>query len=159
MYFMFVNKTYSQTTKEPYGFKMQIFKVLFLGVREPMYKFLFLYDLTWETEITLQVSVGFFFSGLWTRSCIGQIYGGEKYCRIPSNSGLNCYLRNSRTINFRAPRCAKNGLFRALLIFAHSFCAKINGAYLFFLFNSLFTVDFFIVIYNSFTSTNWKLDN
>ena len=33
--FCFVNKTYSQITKEPDGFKMQIFKVLFSEVREP----------------------------------------------------------------------------------------------------------------------------
>ena len=33
MYFLFINKTYSQITKEPYGFKMQIFKVLFSEVR------------------------------------------------------------------------------------------------------------------------------
>ena len=50
-----------------------------------------------------------------------------KYCRIPSNSGLKWYFTNSRKINFCAPKCAKNGLFRALLIFAHSCWAKING--------------------------------
>ena len=45
MYFLFVNKTYSQITNEPYSFKMQIFKVLFSEVREPTDKFLCLYDL------------------------------------------------------------------------------------------------------------------
>ena len=55
MYFLFVNKTYSQITKEPNGFKMQIFKVFFSKVREPTDKFLWLYDLTWETKPTLQV--------------------------------------------------------------------------------------------------------
>ena len=29
MYFLLVNKTYSQMTKEAHGFEMQIFKVLF----------------------------------------------------------------------------------------------------------------------------------
>ena len=70
-YFLFVNKTYSQLTEEPYSFKMQIFNVVFLEVREPTNEFLCLYDLTWETKTTLQVSVGFFFSGLITRRCIG----------------------------------------------------------------------------------------
>ena len=128
MYFLFVNKTYSQTTKEPYGFKMQIFKLLLLEVRDPSGKFLCLYNLTWETKTTLQDSVEFSFSGLLTRRCIGWNYGGEKYRRIPSNSCLKWYLRNSQTINFRAPKCAKNFLIRPLLIFAHSCCAKINGA-------------------------------
>ena len=49
MYFLFVNKTFSQISKKPYGFKMQIFKVLFSGVREPTDKFLCLHDLTVET--------------------------------------------------------------------------------------------------------------
>ena len=49
MYFLFVNKTWGQVTKRPYGFKMQIFKVLFSGVREPTNKFLCLYDLILET--------------------------------------------------------------------------------------------------------------
>ena len=71
MYFLFVNKTYSQITKGKYGFKMQLSKVLFLQVREPTDTFLCLYDLTWETKTTLQVSVGFFFSGQITRRCIG----------------------------------------------------------------------------------------
>ena len=31
-------------------------------------------------------------------------------------------------INFRTPKCAKNSLFSALLILAHSCCVKINGA-------------------------------
>ena len=35
MYFVFVNKTYPQITKEPDGFQMQIFKVLLSEVREP----------------------------------------------------------------------------------------------------------------------------
>ena len=46
MYFLFVNKTYSQITKEPYGLKMQIFKALFSEAREPTDKFLCLYDLS-----------------------------------------------------------------------------------------------------------------
>ena len=71
MYFPFVNKSYSQITKDPYGFKMQIFKVLFSEVREPTDKLLCLYDLTWETKTTLQVSAGFSFSGLLKRRCIG----------------------------------------------------------------------------------------
>ena len=71
MYFLFVNKTYSQLTEGKYGFKMQLSKVLFLQVREPTDTFLCLYDLTWETKTTLQVSVGFFFSGQITRRCIG----------------------------------------------------------------------------------------
>ena len=50
---------------------MQIFKVLFSKVREPTEKCLCLYDLTGETKTTLQVSVGFSFSGLLTRTCIG----------------------------------------------------------------------------------------
>ena len=37
-------------------------------------------------------------------------------------------MRNSHTINFCAPKCTKNVLFCALLIFTHSCCAKINGA-------------------------------
>ena len=32
-----------------------------------------------------------------------------------------------RNINFRAPKCAKNDIFWALLIFEHSWYAKING--------------------------------
>ena len=48
MHFVFVNKTYSQITKKTYVFKMQIFKVLFTGVRELTDKFLCLYDLTLE---------------------------------------------------------------------------------------------------------------
>ena len=64
MYFLLVNKAYSQITKEQYGFKMQIFKVLFSEVREHTIEFLCLYDLTWETKITFQVSVGFSISGL-----------------------------------------------------------------------------------------------
>ena len=75
MFFLFVNKTFCQTTKEPYGFKMQIFKVLFSKVRDPTDKCLYLYDLE------------FSFSGLLKR-CIGLNYEGETYCRIPSNSGL-----------------------------------------------------------------------
>ena len=71
MYFLFVNKTCSQITKEPYGFKMKIFKVLFPEVMEPTSKFLCLYDLTWETKTTLQVSVGFSYSDFLTRRCIG----------------------------------------------------------------------------------------
>ena len=50
MYFLFVNKTYCQKTKEPYGFKMQIFTVLFS--EESTDKFLCLYDLTWESKTT-----------------------------------------------------------------------------------------------------------
>ena len=46
MYFLFVDKTYSQITKEPRGLKMQIFKVLFSEVSEPTYKFLCLCDTT-----------------------------------------------------------------------------------------------------------------
>ena len=61
MYFLSVNKIYSQITKEPHGFKMQILKILFSEVRELTDKFLCLYDLTWETKTTLQVSIGFFF--------------------------------------------------------------------------------------------------
>ena len=49
MFFLCVNKTYSQITKKPYGFKMQIFKVLFSEVREPTNKFLCLYGLILET--------------------------------------------------------------------------------------------------------------
>ena len=64
MYFLLVNKTYSQITNEQYGFKMQIFKVLFSEVREHTIKFLCFYDLTWETKTTLQVSLGFSISGL-----------------------------------------------------------------------------------------------
>ena len=52
MCFLFVNKTYCQTTKEPYGFKMQIFTVLFSEVNESTDKFLCLYDLTWENKTT-----------------------------------------------------------------------------------------------------------
>ena len=37
-------------------------------------------------------------------------------------------MRNSRTITFFAPKCAKSSLFCALLIFAQSCCTKINGA-------------------------------
>ena len=40
MYFLFVIKTYSQITKEPYGFKLQIFEVLFSEVSEAPDKFL-----------------------------------------------------------------------------------------------------------------------
>ena len=61
MYFLFVSKTYSQITKESYGFKMQIFKVLFSEVRDPTGKFLWLYDLTWEAKTTLQVPYDFLF--------------------------------------------------------------------------------------------------
>ena len=71
MFFLLITKTYSQITKEPYGFKMQIFKVLFSEVREPTDKFLRLYDLTWETKTTFQVSVGFSFLGLLTQTCKG----------------------------------------------------------------------------------------
>ena len=39
MCFLFVNRTYSQITKEPYGFKIQIFRVSFSEVREPTNKF------------------------------------------------------------------------------------------------------------------------
>ena len=39
MYFLLVNKSYSQRTKEPYGFKMHIFKALFPEVGEPTDKF------------------------------------------------------------------------------------------------------------------------
>ena len=46
-----LTKTYSQITKEPHGFKMQIFKVLYSEVREPTDKLLCLYDLTWETTL------------------------------------------------------------------------------------------------------------
>ena len=53
MYFLFVKKTYCQITKEPYSFKMQMFKVLFSEVREATDKFLCLYDLIWETKTTL----------------------------------------------------------------------------------------------------------
>ena len=42
-------------TKELYGFKVQLFQVLFLEVRKPTEKFLCLHDLTWETKTTLQV--------------------------------------------------------------------------------------------------------
>ena len=87
MYFLFVNKTYSQITKEPYRFKMQIFKVLFSEVRDPTENFLYMYDLTWETKTTLQVSVELSLSGMLTRRFIGWNYGGEKYCIISSNSG------------------------------------------------------------------------
>ena len=58
VHFLFVNKTYSQITKEPYGFKMQLFKVLLSEEREPNKKILCLYDLTSETKTTLHVSVG-----------------------------------------------------------------------------------------------------
>ena len=128
MYFLFVNKTYSLITTEPYGFKTQIFKALFSEAKDPTDKFLFLYDLSWETKTNLQVSAGFSFSGLLTRRGTGWNYGGENYCRIPSSSGLKLYLRNSRTINFCAPKGAKNCLFCTLSIFAQSFCAKSNGA-------------------------------
>ena len=46
MELLFVNKTYLQTTKEPCGYKMKIFKLLFSEVREPIDKFLYLHDLT-----------------------------------------------------------------------------------------------------------------
>ena len=36
-------------------------------------------------------------------------------------------FENLCTIDFRASKCAKYGLFHALLFFAHSCCAKING--------------------------------
>ena len=62
MNFLFVSKAYSQITKEPYGFKMQIFKVLFSEVRKPTDKCLFLHGLTWKTQTTFQVSLGFSFS-------------------------------------------------------------------------------------------------
>ena len=71
MYVLLVNKSYSQITKEPYGFKMHIFKALFPEVGEPTDKFLCLYDLTWKTKTTVQVFVGLSFSGLSTRRCIG----------------------------------------------------------------------------------------
>ena len=128
MYFLFINKTYSHITKEPYGFKMQIFKVLFSELREPTNKYLCLYDLTWKTKTTLQVSIGFSFSGLLTRMCIGKNYGGEKFCRISLHSNLKWYLSNSDTINFCAPKCVKNGLLCKLFIFAYFCCTKINGA-------------------------------
>ena len=104
--------------------KCKFFKVLFSVVREPTEKCLCLYDLIFKTSTTLQVSIELSFSNLLTRSYIGQNYGGEKYCRMPSNFCLKWYLRNLHTINFRTPKCAKNGLFCALLIFAHSCCAK-----------------------------------
>lgn len=47
---------------------------------------------------------------------------------IPSNSGLNWYLRYLHSINFSAPKCAKNCLLHQLLLFAHSCLAKIYGA-------------------------------
>ena len=47
---------------------------------------------------------------------------------IPSNSGLNWYLRYLHSINFSTPKCAKNGLLHQLLLFAHSCFAKIYGA-------------------------------
>ena len=71
MHFLFVNKTYIQITKKTYVFEMQIFKVLFTGVRELTDKFLCLYDLTLENQPTLQVSVEFSFLGLLTRRYIG----------------------------------------------------------------------------------------
>ena len=71
MYFLFVLKTYGQITKKPYGFKMQIFRVLFSEVRKPAAKYLRLYVLILATYTTLQVSVGFSFSGLLTRRYIG----------------------------------------------------------------------------------------
>ena len=46
MCFLFVSKTYSQRTKELFGFKMHVFKILFSEAREPTDKFLCLYDLT-----------------------------------------------------------------------------------------------------------------
>ena len=46
MYFLSVNKTCSQITKERHGFKMQIFKVLFSEVKQPTDTFLRLYGLT-----------------------------------------------------------------------------------------------------------------
>ena len=70
-YFLFVTKTYSQITKEPYGFKMQISNLVFSGVREPTDKFLCFYDLSCKTKTTLQVSVGFSLWGLLTRRWIG----------------------------------------------------------------------------------------
>ena len=54
MYFLFVNKTYSQITKELYGFKIQIFKLLFSEEKAPTDKFLCFYDLTWETKTTFR---------------------------------------------------------------------------------------------------------
>ena len=47
---------------------------------------------------------------------------------IPSNSGLNWYLRYLHSINFSAPKCAKNCLLHQLLLFTHSCLAKIYGA-------------------------------
>ena len=83
----------------------QIFVLLWLNLRD---------------KNNLQVSVGFYFSGLW--KCIGQNYVCEKYCKILLNSGLNDIW------GIRKPKCTKNGLFWALLIFAHTCYTKINGA-------------------------------
>ena len=44
MYFLFANKTCSQITKEPGGFKKHIFKIVFSDVCEPMDKYLYLFD-------------------------------------------------------------------------------------------------------------------
>ena len=65
MYFQFVN---SQLINELYGFKMQIFKILFWEVKELTSNLLYLYNLILDTQTTLQVSVGFSFLGLLTRS-------------------------------------------------------------------------------------------
>ena len=71
MYFLFVIKTYSQITKEPYGFKLQIFEVLFSEVSEATDKFLCLYNLTCEIKTAFQVFIRFSFSSLLTRRCMG----------------------------------------------------------------------------------------
>ena len=65
MYFLFVNKTYTQTTKEPYVFKLQIFKVLLSEVRQPTDQFLCLYDLTWETKTSIQIYTKLYRIKLW----------------------------------------------------------------------------------------------
>ena len=98
MYFLFVNKTYSQITKEPYGFKMQNFKILFSGVRKSKDKFLCLYDLTWDlclydltcklVKTSLQIAIGFFYSSLLTRRYIVsdkimEVKSLAEYNRIP----------------------------------------------------------------------------
>ena len=126
MYFLFIKKTYSQITKEPYGFTMQIFKVVFSEFREPTNKYLCLHDLTWKTKTTLQVSIRFSFLGLLTRMCIGKNYEGEKFCTVPLHFNPKWYLSTSDTINFCAPKCTKNGLLCKLLIFAYSYCTKIK---------------------------------
>ena len=98
MYFVFLKQTYSQIIKEPYGFRIQVFKVLFSEVREPNDKFSSLYEWSWDTKTTLQVSVGFSFLDLLTRRCIGENYGGKKLCRIPSNPGLKWYFRKTEPL-------------------------------------------------------------